>query len=169
MADLALKNAQALRADLEQQIMTLSGHIADLNGQLVELHRNLALVDDFIDLHDQYAKLGMSAPQAADEGVPLPPVPPPSTSKKLKNPPHQRVAEEAVEIIEKAGQPVSSEAMHSMLAQRGLLVVGKDPLATMSTMLWRHKEDIVRLKGHGYWLAKAAYAPARYFPQDVFS
>jgi hypothetical protein len=42
-----------------------------------------------------------------------------------------------------------------------------DPEMVLSTMLWRMRDRIARLKTGGYWLAEKAYPEAAYDPQDL--
>jgi hypothetical protein len=76
------------------------------------------------------------------------------------------VAEAAREIISEAGEPVMRDVLYFLLAERGIHIHGKDPRMVLSTMLWRTNDQVVRLKGGGYWLADMPYEPAGYDPEE---
>lgn len=89
-----------------------------------------------------------------------------SQRKRIKNPEREKVVAAALGVIEEAGRPLSRQELYETLSERGLTITGKDPLMVFSTMLWRSKNRIVRLRGHGYWPTNRSYPPANYFPEE---
>jgi hypothetical protein len=66
------------------------------------------------------------------------------------------------EILAASGKPLGRQTLLHELTARGIVVGGKNPLANLHNMLWRSKEAIVNLPGHGHWLVDADYPPADY-------
>lgn len=87
-----------------------------------------------------------------------------ATPVKPKNPPKERVAEVALELIREVGRPVSRREIFSRLGSSGIQLQGADPQMVLSTMLWRMKDRIVRLPGFGYWLPDQPWEPAGFDP-----
>jgi hypothetical protein len=75
------------------------------------------------------------------------------------------VVDVALQIIQERGEPMARRELFDELAGRGIVIQGKDPEMVLSTMLWRSKEKIVRLPGHGYWPADRSYPDAHYIPE----
>jgi hypothetical protein len=44
---------------------------------------------------------------------------------------------------------------------------GDDKPRYIGTIMWRHKDRFVNLKGHGYWVADEPYEPAGYDPEKA--
>ena len=57
----------------------------------------------------------------------------------------------AIEIIRATGRPMGRKEIHAALAERGLEVLGADPVRTLGAILWRAREHIDSLEGRGYW------------------
>lgn len=66
------------------------------------------------------------------------------------------------EILAASGKPLGRQTLLYELTAKGIIVGGKDPLANLHNMLWKSKEAIVNLPGHGHWLVDADYPPADY-------
>ena len=92
--------------------------------------------------------------------------------KKIRprNPDRELVVNSALEIIIERGKPQTRRELFDALTERGIEILGKDPEMVLSTMLWRSKDQIVRLPPHGYWPKDRIYRPALYEPEleDVF-
>jgi len=146
-----------------------------------ELQQELKLLGDFIDLHRSVEKL-LSADTLASGGtedeqnLPVNPQSPPQASeisvdessprrtRVTDNPKPADVVSESLAILRERGHPLSRRELHSALADRGLEVKGADPVKALGTMLWRGKDQLVQLKGLGYWPRWDQYHPAGYFP-----
>jgi hypothetical protein len=59
---------------------------------------------------------------------------------------------------------MSRNDLFEALESRGIIIRGADPKVVLGTMLWR-TEDIIRLRGHGYWLKNRSFEPAGYNPK----
>lgn len=90
---------------------------------------------------------------------PLPPPPP-------KNPDKAQVGAVAKVLIVEQGRPLTRSELFQRLKGAGINIYGKDPEMVLSTMMWRLKDDFVRLPRHGYWLKVLPYPPAEYLPGD---
>jgi hypothetical protein len=87
-----------------------------------------------------------------------------SAKKPQRNSKKEEVADAAYEIIRERGEPVSRSDLYKELIARGLRIEGSDPEMVLSTMLWRMKDRVVRLKSGGYWLADEKNEAAGYDP-----
>jgi hypothetical protein len=85
---------------------------------------------------------------------------------RLTNPSRTDVADACLELISRAEKPLSRAELFDGLAERGLAIDGQNPLMVFSTMLWRERSRIARLRGYGYWPADKAYPPASYYPAE---
>lgn len=82
------------------------------------------------------------------------------------NPSRGEVADHALALIRDAGHPLPRTELYERLTSNGLKLEGKDPLMVFSTMLWRERSRVARIRGHGYWPADQPYPPADYFPEE---
>ncbi|NLH83392.1 MAG: hypothetical protein GX458_21515 [Phyllobacteriaceae bacterium] len=164
MTDAALTNAEARRDALASQINAAQ-------QQIDEWKRELRSVEQFITTWYSFA--GVEAPEAqqsvavapSSEGAVMPPVPNAVSAKRGRNSKKEEVAEAAYEVIRERNEPVSRSDLYKELIARGLRIEGSDPEMVLSTMLWRMKDRVVRLKSGGYWLAdvkndEIGYEPA---------
>lgn len=163
MSDKALENAGRRRDELAAAINAAQ-------DRLDELRRELSRVDEFIAEWHRYAGVLADGPHQAAErpaseaspytiGVgPLPAPAPRATGNSSK----EAVTEAALELIAERGEPIGRSELYKLLTERGLIIRGKEPEMVLSTMLWRMKDRIVRLKGGGYWIADRPYEPAQY-------
>jgi hypothetical protein len=67
------------------------------------------------------------------------------------------------------GAPAPADLMATRWRHRPMVPAaanepGADPKVVLGTMLWR-TEDIIRLRGHGYWLKNRSFEPAGYNPK----
>jgi hypothetical protein len=164
MSDQALKNAETKRNQLIDRKKALLKEQAEIDDSINR-------IDRFI--RDWHAFAGDSVP--VDDGDTSISVDTETESKstamhrarpKPKNPKKEDVAEEARNIIHARGEPVMRDELYDLLAERGIHIQGKDPQMVLSTMLWRTADQVVRLKGGGYWLADMPYEPAGYDPEE---
>jgi hypothetical protein len=80
------------------------------------------------------------------------------------NPSKEEVAVKVKELILERGLPIARNDLFEALESRGIIIRGADPKVVLGTMLWR-TEDIIRLRGHGYWLKNRPFEPAGYNPK----
>ncbi|MER9865101.1 hypothetical protein [Mesorhizobium sp. M0185] len=158
MSDKALDNAKALK------IKALS-EIERLEGEARVWRDRIAMADQFIDQWNAFASGEAVNPVdsvSAEENKPAP-----STAKRnvIRNSKKEDVAEAARAIIRDRNEPVSRTDLFKALTERGLTIAGTDPEMVLSTMLWRMRDRVARLKGGGYWLADIPYEPAGYSPE----
>ncbi len=160
MTDQALSNAEKLKKQLVDRRK-------ELQAELIGLDEQIGRADRFIKEWHQFQIL------AVDEGdhirvISAVPVRNKSrtenteTDRKVKNSSKEAVAAAVLELIAAKGSPMSREELYPLLVERGLAIHGKDPQMVLSTMLWRMKDKVVRLKGGGYWDAKSDWGPAGY-------
>lgn len=152
--DTALQNAEALRDRIAQKINEKMQEVDDLRRELDRAERFIA---------DWYDFSGTSAPQLTEE---ISKHVDNSRRRTTGNPKKEAVAKAARRIIEEAGEPIERFMMYQHLSALGLTVDGANPEKTLSTMLWRMSkaENIIHLRGHGYWLGERPYAPANWNP-----
>ena len=164
MSDIALTNARARRDEI-------ASRINKLQQQVGELRDELGRVDAFIADWHSFAGVPVDGGEqdrneiAVDASGPLP-----SEGKRPRatgNPRKEDVADMARALIRLRGEPVSRDAIFADLEARGIYLKGADPKMVLSTMLWRCKDRVVRVKtpkGHRYWLAEAPNAAIGYDP-----
>jgi hypothetical protein len=78
----------------------------------------------------------------------------PKRVRVTDNPKPSAVVEAAVEVIRRAGRPMTRREIHLALqTELGILVRGADPIKALGTMLWRSGRDALdQIEGRGYWL-----------------
>lgn len=170
MSDAALKNAEAKRDALAAQI----------NAALQEVEewkRELRRVEQFISAWHSFAE--MQATSGAESPIrkyTLVAAPGAftvdakeasmrrSSTRARRNSKKEEVAEAAREIIKEADTALSRSELYKKLAERGLVIEGTDPEMVLSTMLWRMRDRVTRVKGGGYWLADVPNAELEYTP-----
>lgn len=79
------------------------------------------------------------------------------------NPRPAVVVAAAVELIRKAGQPLTRREIYNGLVSQGIVVQGADPVKAVGTTLWRATEELEQVEGRGYWLAGVPVPP----PEDL--
>ncbi|MBK5948742.1 hypothetical protein CCR93_04665 [Rhodobium orientis] len=152
MTDAAYANAIAKRDLIAKQIN-------DMEQELEGLRRDLRKLDGWLEFRDELA-----ADDSAIQSNKIVEAPDSEKPKRPKNPPKEDVAESAREIIKERGAPMGRSELYNALCERGIHLHGKDPEMVLSTMLWRMKDRVVRLKSGGYWLADEPYRDADYYP-----
>lgn len=83
---------------------------------------------------------------------------------RLTNPSRSAVTDAVLQLIAEAGVPLTRAELFDRLTAKGYRIEGKNPLMVFSTMLWRERNRIARLRGFGYWPADKSYPPAQYSP-----
>jgi hypothetical protein len=150
MADAALENAFARRRYVSERIEKTVEEIDGLIEQLNKQRSELTEIDRFIHMWHEMA--GIQAPPEVEQ---MRVVETTGTTKRIrpKNPDREVVADACVNFIREAGRPLSRAELFERLRDAGIQIRGKDPEMVLSTMLWRTKDKITRLKGGGYWPA----------------
>lgn len=148
MSDAALENATARREAIGQQLDVLTAEINHMIERHAVLRGDLSKVDDFIRVW--YEMAGAELPKNLERKKPEAPA---EGGKRIRprNPDRQSVAKLCVIYIRKAGRPLMRKDLYKVLSDDGVEIRGSDPLMVLSTMLWRSKDTIRRLKGGGYW------------------
>lgn len=165
MSDSALENAEAQKNQLLERKRRLQSDLAVVDAQLNRIERFI------VDWHE-FA--GTNPPAADQPNDSLPAIrkrtrvqlgPSERTAGNSKK---EEVADAARAVIADRGEPVSRSDLLTAIRERGLTIEGTDPEMVLSTMLWRMKDRVIRLKQGGYWLKEQSYEPAGYFPNDIF-
>ncbi len=148
MTDQALKNAEARMQALRQEALALAKQINELGVIWDKRQVEIEEVDGFIKMWHQMA--GTEPPPAPEQNKALAPI---EAARRIrpKNPDRQDVAIRCVNYIREARHPLMRKELMDMLQADGIEISGKDPLMVLSTMLWRSKDSIRRLKAGGYW------------------
>jgi hypothetical protein len=156
MTDTARVNAVSRRDAIAAEINTLQQRLDDLR-------REAKTVDAWLTAWDAFAGIARGE---VPSRAPLQ-IKEPQRKGRSTNPPKEEIAEFARKLAEDRGAPVSRKAIATALEQEGTVLEGSDPDMVLSTMLWRMKDRIVRLKGFGYWPREMDYEPASYKANTV--
>lgn len=154
MADTAYQNAMKRRDDV-------AAKIAQLEQDVIEFRRELGQIDAFLSAwrkfagvsEDTEARLTLFDTEAGD-----------GKRERPDNPSREEVVKHVRDLIRARGEPIARNTLLKALEVDGVQIRGKDPNMILSTMLWRSKDDVVRLRGHGYWLKEEPYPAANYDP-----
>ena len=152
MPDSAIENAMVRRETAVARIRILEGELAAARAELVR-------VDSFIEQWHEFA--GSLIPERSPAGF-LPTRGAAGTGRGSRNTKKEEVAAIARQIIAKEGHPLPRAELYKRLVEAGLRIDGADPEMVLSTMLWRMKDQIVRLAKGGYWLADRPYQDEYY-------
>lgn len=155
MSDKALDSALKKRNELASEInQTLE--------RVNSLKKDLAGIDRFIN--DWYEYAGVEPPgdnlSVKTDGTTVKPARP-------NNPRKEDVAIAARKIIAKYGHPLSQKELLQALDDAKVIIQGTDRNKVLSTMLWRTNDQVVRLKGYGYWLPERPWLDANYYPEET--
>lgn len=162
MSDRALENAEAKRNQLLARKKAL-------REQMDSVDLQLSVVEVFIANWHEFANADPESPvdslAITNENVA-------GTSQRVKrkvtrNSKKEDVADAAREIALERGAPVMRSDLFKALVERGLTIEGTDPEMVLSTMLWRMRHRIVRVKGGGYWPADVPNEEAGYDPSAI--
>jgi hypothetical protein len=115
-----------------------------------KLLADIALVDQYINLHEQLFGGGVSgtnhnAPIQAmvlDKDA--------VTIKRRNNP--AKIAEVARNVIVAAGHPVQRGDLVRRIEESGLTIHSDDKGKYIGTVMWRNDDIFVNIEGHGYWV-----------------
>ena len=155
MTDKALENAERKRDSLAAEINSLA-------QRMEELKRDITMLDDWISRWHEFAGKDGAAAVAPESHEPAPPASRPARTKG--NPSKEEVAGKVKELILERGLPIARNDLFEALESRGIIIRGAGPKVVLGTMLWR-TDDIIRLRGHGYWLKNRSFEPAGYHPK----
>ena len=164
MTDTVLAKAVKKRDALAAEIGSLAQRMEELKRELVKTDEWIALWHDFagarprpLTLKDETAECGeIPISENFDS---------PKKRRATGNPKKEDVAEAAREIIKERGEPVSRTNLFRALAEHGITISSEnDPEVVLSTMLWRTRDRVTRLKTGGYWLPERPWPSAGYFP-----
>jgi hypothetical protein len=164
MTDRAIENARARHNELSIAIASYGRQIAEWKAEQERIEKFIEAWHEFAEMHTA-ADIDISSPPNGD-------IPPPKSEddygvvrrrRAVGNPKKEDVADAARQIIADRGEPVSRAELFKELAERGIEIRSdSDPEMVLSTMLWRMRDKVVRLKGGGYWLAERPWEPAGY-------
>lgn len=161
MTDAALRNALARRDGIAAEINSVQQRVEELRAELVE-------VDRFIQAWHEFAGVPFDGKeQPENDTANVLSAKPVKRPRATGNPPREEVAERVRELIKARNEALSRDALYAGLQADGIKIKGADPKMVLSTMLWRSKDRIVRVKtpkGHRYWLAEVPNADIGYDP-----
>jgi hypothetical protein len=148
--DAAFQNALARREHARERILKINEKLSELIDSRTKLVSEFERADAFLDTW--YEMAGVQNPKYVERKE--------STSstvvaqqpeKRPINPNRRDVTLKAVEYIRNEGRPLSRSEIYERLIASGVEIYGKNPEMVLSTMLWRTKDLIRRLRGGGYW------------------
>ena len=155
MIEKVLENAERKRDSLAAEINSLA-------QRMEELKRDITILDDWISRWHEFAGKDETAAGAPESHELAPPA---ARSARTKgNPSKEEVAAKVKELILERGLPIARNDLFEALKSLGIIIRGADPKVVLGTMLWR-TDDIIRLRGHGYWLKIRPFEPAGYNPK----
>jgi len=137
--------------------------LADIEAEAEKLRSFIALWRDLADLFgddpgDFAGALTVPSPtpdwatdQIRSSESPVVKIDPQRRTRIADNPRPEVLIPQVRKILLDRGTPMTRRELHSALAERGFLVRGTDPVKTLGTILWRAKDQIVGIDGHGYW------------------
>lgn len=158
MADQTVEQARLHKEEIIKRIDRLNREIEITRAAVARAEADLAYMNGYIAATEKISQRSpkKKRPEPRTDGD--------SLSRRVMNPPRERVVDEALSLIREAGEPLSRQVIFDKLQARGVVIEGKNPLMILSTMLWRTPKRIVRLRGHGYWPADIPYEPASHDP-----
>lgn len=159
MSDRALENATSSRQSLQDRKRELLAELASIDDRLGQIERFVKdwhyFAEDGVEQNANTQPVDNSTQGVEPEREARP---------TRRNSSKEDVAATAREIILERGEPVSRKDLFRTLVDRGFIIQGKDPDMVLSTMLWRMRDQIVRVKGGGYWPADIPHPPSGYDP-----
>lgn len=158
MTDRALDNATARRQIVLSEIKMLQERLNARRAEADSIDRFIADWHKFAgtEVEDEGDTLD-TLPEAAAQGTP-------QRRRTVGNPKKEEVAEAARVIIRERGEPIGRADLYAALTEAGVIIQGADPEKTLSTMLWRMRNRVARLRGDGYWLQEVPWPAAEYDP-----
>ena len=154
MTDLAIQNAVTTRDECLAKIAAAEKQIAEWRAKSERAER---FIEDWKVFSGEELPTSQVAERVYARSEP-------STSPKPRNPKKEEVAEAAREIIVGHGSPMTRDQLFKVLPDKGITIHGQNPPVVLQTMLWRMKDRVVHLKGHGYWPQDLPYEEANYDP-----
>lgn len=154
MPDSALDNAMRQRDAALAKVKALE------DSNLAEARDELERVDAFIQQWHEFAGTPIM-----DRDPVVVHHPKTISMRGVRNSKKEEVAAAARRIIEAEGRPMSRTELYERLIGGGLTINGADPEMVLSTMLWRMRDQVVRLAKGGYWLAGKPYK-AEFYSAD---
>ena len=164
ITDPAFQNAMARRQHARERVLEINAKMNELNEARMRAYSEFEKADEFIDTW--YEMAGLPNPKHVErkESKPSPAVTE-AREKRPQNPNRRDVTLRAVEYIREEGRPLSRAEIWERLQADGIAIYGKNPEMVLSTMLWRTKDIIRRLRGGGYWPVGDAVPPG--FASDL--
>jgi hypothetical protein len=168
VTDTALENAERKLDSLAAEINSLAQKADDLKRELAKVEAWIAQWHQFADARQADLPPKQGAPQNERfpilKGVALPKI-----RRATGNPKKEEVAEATRQIILERGEPISRGDLFKALTERGMVISSEaDPEMVLSTMLWRMRDKIVRLKTGGYWLPENPHPQAALGSPETF-
>jgi hypothetical protein len=167
VTDTVLANAHKIRESLAAELHSLAQRTEDLGRELAKIDAWIAQWHDFAGVR-QIAMPPKAAPLKegfqSTNGAALS-----KARRATGNPKKEEVAEATRQIILERGEPISRGDLFKALANRGVAISSEtDPEMVLSTMLWRMRDKVVRLKTGGYWLPEKPHPEAAHGPAEIF-
>jgi hypothetical protein len=160
VTDTVLANAVKKRDILAQRMEEIKRELAKIDSWIAQWHEFAGE-----PLDHPLAYLDRLLPQDAGSAQQAPVVRHRTRPRAGANPKKEDVAEAARQIILDRGEPVSRADLFKALAERGMTIHSEsDPEMVLSTMLWRTRDKVIRLKTGGYWLPERPWPAAGYVP-----
>lgn len=147
VSDSAIENAKARR-------IKLLFEINDFQSKVLDLRKELARVDQFIADWNAFAGIETEPESPVQGGA-------------IKNPPRDEVGDRVEWLLDRNGAPMMRADLFRALAEKGIVINGKDPEMVLSTMMWRMQDKFVRIPSWGYWFRDRPFTPAKYKPGDI--
>lgn len=160
--DPALKAANEAIDAKRNEIALQKNTIADAESRMVRLQREVADLLAWVETWHHLTGTPLPRATAAEHIEKSED----TKSKRPQNPNRELVAATVADLIRERGHPLSRRELFELLSQRGVIIQGKDPEMVLSTMLWRSRDQIVRLPKFGYWLKHEDYSDAGYWQLD---
>lgn len=162
MSDRAVENAETMKKQLLERRKAIQAELIGIDDQIGRIDRFLKdwqLFADFEEPTTDHTSVIMGSDNGNETSL--------THTKKPARPRNsskEEVAKVARDIIRERGEPIMRDELFDLLTSRGLTIQGKDPRMVLSTMLWRMRERVARVKGGGYWPADIPNAAAGYDP-----
>ena len=152
---------QAAVARLEAMAVKISRLEQQLLDARAEHHRAATFIENW----EHFS--GFPHPSRADTPAESQPTQPTGIEAQRLNPPKEKVAEMAIDILREAGRPLFRALLYEQMLKRGLVLHGKNPVVVLSTMLWRMSEVVPFIKGEGYWPKDDPLPGSMFDPADM--
>lgn len=77
------------------------------------------------------------------------------------------IVSEVDALLRREGHPMTRSEIVKALKHDGKVVSGRDKERNVAAVLWRSRDKIGNIKGHGYWPTDLAWRPAGYEPAQT--